>query len=149
MTLAPPAAQNAARPASRSRPTSAQSARRRPAPRPRLPLRLECTGTICDAYTACVDSTACDANGDSRVCYCGTGGFTRGTQAYEDFMGTCFGAFSASSLQAGVCRTQVEALSGTNVPIGIGTGWFDPETPLGALNQLSDCSAANCFSECF
>lgn len=118
-------------------------------PAPTASVAAECTGTTCDAYNACVESTGCDANGDSRVCYCGTGGFTRGTQAYEDFMGTCFGAFSASSLQAGACRTQVEALSGTNVPIGIGTGWFDPETPLGALNQLSDCSAANCFSECF
>jgi methionine-rich copper-binding protein CopC len=115
---------------------------------PKASVTATCTGTTCNAYNTCRNNTNCDANGDSRVCYCGTppGGAVKGSQAYEDFMAACFGAFSPSAAQAGVCKSQIETLAGTNVPIGVGTGWFDPATPLGALNQLSDCSATNCFT---
>lgn len=101
----------------------------------------------CEALLECYRDE-CGRTGDPRVCYCGTGGQERGTQAWEDFMGTCFAPFAATDLQAGVCRAEIEAASGTASPIGIGTLWFNPDTALGFANQTVQCEQDECAGEC-
>jgi len=107
-----------------------------------------CADGVCDTYVACRDATDCDDSGDSRVCYCGTGGFALGSQSYDDHMTACFAAASVGPTQAGACRAEIEILAGTNVPSEVDAGWSDADTPLGALNQLTDCWANSCADEC-
>ncbi len=60
----------------------------------------------CEALLECYREE-CGRTGDPRVCYCGTGGQERGTQAWEDFMGTCFAPFCCHRPPGGgVCRAK-------------------------------------------
>lgn len=95
-----------------------------------------CTAGICDAYDACVESSGC-ADVDVRACYCGAVDFT-----------VCFDVFSDPSVPQGPCKTQIEQLAGTTTPIQIGTRFFDPTFPLGAVNQVLLCTSNNCSGEC-
>ena len=95
-----------------------------------------CTGTTCDAYQACVESSNC-ADVDVRTCYCGSVAFTQ-----------CFDVFASPSTPQGPCKAQIETLTGLTSPLQIGTLYFDASTPLGATNQLLLCTNNNCSGVC-
>jgi hypothetical protein len=97
---------------------------------------LRCTGTTCDAYKACLESSGCGSP-DVRACYCGS----------VD-PAVCFDVFSDPSVPQGPCKTQTEQLTGLTNPLQIGTRYFDPTFPIGAVNQLVLCTNNNCSGEC-
>jgi len=103
-------------------------------PGPLADQTTRCAGGVCDAYLACQASSGCAAS-DVRACYCGAVDFT-----------TCFG-FDPATPQ-GPCKAQINNLAGSTTPLQVGTRFFDPSGPLGAVNQVNLCTANNCGASC-
>jgi hypothetical protein len=95
----------------------------------------KCTGTTCNAYLSGQETTGC-ANSDVRSCYCGAVDFA-----------ACFNSFDANVPQ-GPCKSQINGLAGTSIPLQVGTQFFDATTPLGAVNQVNLCTNNNCDAAC-
>jgi hypothetical protein len=92
---------------------------------------------LCDAYALCINTTSC-ADVDERLCYCG------GT---AENLTTCFASYDPN-LPAGACRESTENLAGSNIPIQVGTYYYDSTKKIGAINQLIKCQKTNCSAEC-
>jgi hypothetical protein len=100
-------------------------------------VQTQCTGTTCDALLECYQDCQGDGADDTRACYCGNVDFT-----------TCFEGFDAGVPQ-GPCKAEVEALTGTTIPLQIGMYWYEGEThPLGAVNQRILCQDRECPGAC-
>ncbi len=80
---------------------------------------------------------------DGRNCYCGT-------DVDPTNYGLCFQATATTDpfFPHGPCRTQIETLTGQTVPSNVGTVFFDPASPLGAVMNLESCDNTACLAGC-
>jgi hypothetical protein len=102
-----------------------------------------CADGSCDAYLACIATSNCDdalnENGqpDMRICYCGTLSLDQ-----------CFSDETDPSQPDGPCKTLLEPLLRTTLPLTIGTRFFNPAEQGGAIHQNILCRQRDCSGVC-
>ena len=95
----------------------------------------DATNPACQTILDCIKTTKCAAGStrDGAECYCGPG-------IDND---TCFNSFNPAVPQ-GVCKAQIEAAAGSNIPLSIGQIFFDLSSPVGSAFQTTSCQLSNC-----